>query len=188
MLFRDYFRPTRRVLIISQQASAIKISFFKTKVMQMTKNPEFAKYASEIAQAQDAIRSANEELIKLSQRLGRMMPKLQRLETSGILSWFNIYNRIKDRANMADDWLARLLNNESVNSNAALQSQLYYPESQKARLYSKMEVMDDILNGIMEDLLDNGSLEESQKEEMRVALDATMGKGKRKTGSEPILA
>ena len=90
----------------------------------MTKNPEFAKHASEIARAQDSIRFANEELIKLSQRLGRMMPKLQRLETSGIITWFSIYNRIKDCASKADDEAIWLLNKDSVNSNPVLQYNL----------------------------------------------------------------
>ncbi len=36
--------------------------------------------------------------------------------------------------------------------------------------------MDDILGGMMEDLLENGSFEETQKQEMRTALDATMEK------------
>jgi hypothetical protein len=89
---------------------------------------------------------------------------------------------------MADDGLARLLNNETANSNPFLHSQLNYYESQKARLYSKMEVMDDILNGIMEDLLDNESFEASQKDEMRVALDTTMDKSKRKIDPMPVMA
>jgi hypothetical protein len=154
----------------------------------MTKNPEFAKHASEIARAQDSIRSANEELIKLSQRLGRMMPKLQRLETSGIITWFSIYNRIKDGANRADDELTSMLNYDLGNYNPVFQSQLAYYMGQRSRFYSKVEVMDDILNGIMEDLLENGSFEESQKEEMRTALDGTMEKSRRKIDAMPVLA
>ena len=50
----------------------------------MSKNPEFARQASEIVRHQDAIRSSNEELIKLSQRFGRMMPRLSRLDPSVI--------------------------------------------------------------------------------------------------------
>jgi hypothetical protein len=182
------FAPLGVLLSSANMYLQLDSALLKTKVMQMTKNPEFVKYASEIAQAQDSVRSANEELIKLSQRLGRMMPKLQRLETSGIISWFNIYNKIKDCANMADDDLTELLNNETANSNPVLQSQLTYYEIQKARLYSKMEVMDDILNGIMEDLLENESFEASQKEEMRTALDATMDKSKRKIDPMPVTA
>ena len=154
----------------------------------MTKNPEFAKYASEIARAQDSIRSANEELIKLSQRLGRMLPRMQRLETSAILSWFNIYNKIKDGANRVGDDLTTMNNVELVNLNPALQSQVSYYLAQKARFYAKVEVMDDILTGMMEDLLENGSFEESQKEEIRVALDGTMEKSRRKMESMPALA
>ena len=154
----------------------------------MTKNPEFAKYASEIARAQDSIRSANEELIKLSQRLGRMLPRMQRLETSAILSWFNIYNKIKDGANRVGDDLTTMNNVELVNLNPALQSQVSYYLAQKARFYAKVEVMDDILTGMMEDLLENGPFEESQKEEIRVALDGTMEKSKRKMDTMPALA
>ena len=154
----------------------------------MTKNPEFTKHASEIARAQDSIRSANEELIKLSQRLGRMMPKLQRLETSGIITWFSIYNRIKDCASKADDEAILLLNKDSVNSNPVLQYQLGYYLGQKARFYSKVEVVDDILNGIMEDLLESGSFEDSQKEEMHMALEGTVEKSKRKMDPVPAQA
>jgi hypothetical protein len=59
---------------------------------------------------------------------------------------------------------------------------------QRSRFYSKVGVMDDILNGIMEDLLENGSVEESQKEEMRTALDGTMEKSRRKIDAMPVLA
>lgn len=157
------------------------------KVIQTTKNPEFAKFASEIARAQDSIRSANEELIKLSQRLGRMMPKVQ-TDTSGILTWFNLYNRVKDGAGKADNELRILIDAEPVNSNPILQSQTSYYLGQKARFYAKVEVMDDILTGMMEDLIENGSFEESQKEEIRVALDGTMEKSRKKMETMPALA
>ena len=57
---------------------------------------------------------------------------------------------------------------------------------QRDRLCFKMEVLDDILAGMMEDLLENGSFEEVQKQEMRVALDSTMDKSL--IGSERIFA
>lgn len=158
------------------------------KVIQMTKNPEFAKFAAEIARAQDAIRSANEELIKLSQRLGRMMPRMQRTDTSGILTWFNLYNKVKDCASKADNELRTPIDGDPVNSNPVLQSQTSYYIGQKARFYAKIEVMDDILSGMMEDLLENGSFEESQKEEIRVALDGTMEKSRQKMDLAPALA
>jgi hypothetical protein len=121
----------------------------------MGKNPEFAKFASDLAQAQDRIRGCNEELIKLSQRFGRIMPRLQRLETPAILSWFGLYNKVKDSARKLD---------EEIAPNC----------SQRARLSSKMEVLDDVLSGMIEDLLENGALEEKEMEEMRTALDKTM--------------
>ena len=142
----------------------------------MSKNPEFAKYASDLARHQDALRTSNEDLIKLSQRFGRMMPKLAKLDPSAILSWFGLYNKIKDAAGKTDEEVSSLLCNELAAANPVFQSQINYYSSQRQRLYSKMEVMDDILSGMMEDLLENGSFEEAQKQEMKTALDATMEK------------
>ena len=152
----------------------------------MSKNPEFAKQASEIVRHQDAIRSANEELIKLSQRFGRMMPRLSRLDPSVILSWLSLYSKIKDRSKRTDEEMEGLSLDELASSNPVLQLQVGCYQLQRQRLGSKVEVMDDILAGMMEDLLENGSFEEAQKQEMRAALDSTMEKSV--SGSERILA
>ena len=154
----------------------------------MSKNPEFAKFASDLARHQDTIRSANEDLIKLSQRFGRMMPKLQKLDSPAILTWFGLYNKIKDSAKKADDELTTQESNDPAGANLVLQMQINAYYLQRQRLYSKMEVMDDILNGMMEDLLENGNFEESQKQEMRVALDGTMEKSRQRIESAPVLA
>ena len=154
----------------------------------MSKNPEFAKYGSDIARHQDAIRSANEDLIKLSQRFGRMMPKLSKLDSSAILSWFGLYNKVKDKAKKADEELADLTNNEQAAANPVLQLQINYYYTQRQRLYFKVEVMDDIISGMMEDLLENGSFEEAQKQEMRTALDATMEKSMQQSMAAPVSA
>jgi hypothetical protein len=153
----------------------------------MAKNLESIKYASDVAHSLDSIRSANEELIKLSQRLGRMMAKLQRLETPGILSWFSAYSGIKDAANKADSEMAKMSDGEPASSNPALQSQLGYYLGQSARFRSKVEVLDDILNAMIEDLVENGSFEHSEKEEMRAAFDASVEKSKRKE-PQPVMA
>lgn len=142
----------------------------------MSKNPESTKYASDLARAQDSIRVSNENLIKLSQRFGRMMPRLQKLDSSSIVSWLGLYNKIKDDARKADGEISSLQSINLANTNAVLQSQIGYYSVQRQRLCSKMEVMDDILNGMMEDLLENGSYEESEKHEMRLALDGTLEK------------
>jgi len=152
----------------------------------MSKNPEFARQASEIVRHQDAIRSANEELIKLSQRFGRMMPRLSRLDPSVILSWLSLYSKIKDRSKRTDEEMDGLSLDELASSNPVLQLQVGCYQLQRQRLGSKVEVMDDILAGMMEDLLENGSFEEAQKQEMRAALDSTMEKSL--SGSERILA
>ena len=143
----------------------------------MSKNPEFAKYGSDIARHQDVIRSANEDLIKLS-----------KLDSSAILTWFGLYNKIKDKAKMTDDELAGLINNEQATANPVLQLQINYYYAQRQRLYFKVEVMDDIISGMMEDLLENGSFEEAQKEEMRIALDATMEKSMLHSMAAPVPA
>ena len=142
----------------------------------MSKNPEFAKYASDLARHQDVIRSSNEDLIKLSQRFGRMMTKLSKLDSSAILTWLGLYNKIKDRAKKTDDEIAAMVNSDLAAANPMLQLQMNYYYSQRQRLCFKMEVMDDILSGMMEDLMENGSFEEAQKQEMKTALDATMEK------------
>ena len=152
----------------------------------MSKNPEFARQASEIVRHQDAIRSANEELIKLSQRFGRMMPRLSRLDPSVILSWLSLYSKIKDRSKRTDEEMEGLSLDELASSNPVLQLQVGCYQLQRQRLGSKVEVLDDILAGMMEDLLENGSFEEAQKQEMRAALDSTMEKSV--SGSERILA
>jgi hypothetical protein len=154
----------------------------------VSKNPEFAKYASDLARHQDALRTSNEDLIKLSQRFGRMMPKLAKLDPSAILSWFGLYNKIKDAAGKTDEEVSALLSNDLAAANPVFQSQISYYSSQRQRLYSKMEVMDDILSGMMEDLLENGSFEEAQKVEMRTALDGTMEKSKQRIDPVPVLA
>ena len=152
----------------------------------MSKNPEFAKQATEIVRHQDAIRSANEELIKLSQRFGRMMPRLSRLDPSVILNWLGLYSKIKDSSRRSDKEMEDLSGNELASSNPVLQLQVSCYQMQRQRLCFKMEVLDDILAGMMEDLLENGSFEEVQKQEMRAALDSTMEKSL--SGSEHVFA
>jgi hypothetical protein len=156
--------------------------------MHMSKNPEFVKYASDLARSQDSIRSSNEDLIKLTQRFGRMMPRLQKLDQSTILAWFGLYNKIKDSARKTDEDISSMLNCDSLNANSVLQSQINYYFAQRQRLYSKIEVMDDILNGMMEDLLENGSYEEAQKQEMRIALDGTLEKSLHRVEPAQIMA
>jgi len=152
----------------------------------MSKNPEFAKQATEIVRHQDAIRSANEELIKLSQRFGRMMPRLSRLDPSVILNWLSLYSKIKDGSRRADEEMDGFSRNELAFFSPVVQLQVSCYQMQRQRLCFKMEVLDDILAGMMEDLLENGSFEEVQKQEMRAALDSTMEKSL--SGSERIFA
>jgi len=151
----------------------------------MSRNPEFARYASELARHQDAIRSANEELIKLTQRFGRMTPRLSRLDSAAIMNWFSLYNRLKDSARKADSDLSVLTADEQAYGSPVLQMLRSSYYAQRQRLCFKMEVMDDILGGMMEDLLENGGFEEAQKQEMRSVLDAIVEKSMQ---PEPLMA
>ena len=155
---------------------------------KISKNSEIFKLASCISANQDVIRSANEDLIKLSQRFGRMMPRLQKLDSSSILLWLGLYNKIKDAAKRTEDEASDLLNSDLATANPVLQLQVNYYQAQSQRLYAKMEVMDDVLNGMMEDLLENGEFEQTQKEEMRVALEGTMKKSLNRSDAASVSA
>ena len=52
------------------------------------------KYANELNNSMAAIRYANERILKLSQRLGRMIPKFQSVDhnITGIYQWYGDYN------------------------------------------------------------------------------------------------
>ena len=155
---------------------------------KISKNSEICRLASRFSANQDAIRSANEDLIKLSQRFGRMMPRLQKLDSSSILLWLGLYNKIKDAAKRTEDEASDLLNSDLATANPVLQLQVNYYQAQSQRLYAKMEVMDDVLNGMMEDLLENGEFEQTQKEEMRVALEGTMEKSRNRSDAASVSA
>lgn len=152
----------------------------------MTKNPEFAECACEIARAQASIRFANEEVIVLSLRLGRLMTRFNRQDLSRFISWISLYSNIKDASMKADDELSPLVKSGQVNSNPVLQSQLSFCLSQKSRLCSKIEVMNDVLNGIVEDILENGPIEDLQKDELKAALEGIYQESKRKMDPQPI--
>ncbi len=155
----------------------------------MAKNLDAARQAAELTHAQDSMRFANEELIKLSQRFGRMIPRLQKLDsTAGILSWFTQYNRLKDCANKADDALRPLLCNAEVLSNPAMASMISYYSAQRSRYCYKVEVMDDILNGMIEDLAESAAFNDAQKEEMKAALDETIVRSMKNIDQLPAFA
>ena len=115
-----------------------------------------------------------------------MMPRLSRLDPSVILNWLSLYSKIKDGSRRADEEMDGFSRNELASSSPVVQLQVSCYQMQRQRLCFKMEVLDDILAGMMEDLLENGSFEEVQKQEMRAALDSTMEKSL--SGSERIFA
>ncbi len=155
----------------------------------MAKNSDAVRQASELARAQDSMRFANEELIKLSQRFGRMIPRLQKLDnTSGVLSWFTQYNKLKDSVNKADEALRPLLGSDEILANPVMASLISYYGAQRSRYCFKVEVMDDILNGMIEDLSDSTAFNDAQKEEMKAALDETIGRRMKNIDQLPVLA
>jgi hypothetical protein len=88
---------------------------------------------------QDDIRSASKDLIKLSQRFGRMMPRLSKLDSSAILSWFGQYNESRT-SQKADDELTLWPITAAAAVRMQLQMNYYY--AQRQRLCFKTEVMD----------------------------------------------
>jgi hypothetical protein len=155
----------------------------------MAKNLDALRYASEITRAQDSMRFTNEELIKLSQRFGRMIPGLQKLDnTAGVLSWFAQYNKLKDCANKADEALRPLLCNEDVLANPVIASLIAYYGAQRSRYCFKIEVMDDILNGMIEDLTDGAAFNDAQKEEINAVLGDTLGRSMKNIVQFPVPA
>lgn len=155
----------------------------------MAKNLDALRQASEITQAQDSMRIANEELIKLSQRFGRMIPRLQKLDNAaGVLSWFTQYNKLKDCANKADEAVRQLLCNEDVQTNPVMASLVSYYRAQRSRYCFKVEVMDDILNGMIEDLTDSTAVDSLQKEEMKAAMDESLGRSMKNIVQFPVSA
>ncbi len=155
----------------------------------MAKNLDAVRQASELTRAQDSMRFANEELIKLSQRFGRMIPRLQKLDcTSGVLSWFTQYNKLKECANKADEAVRPLFSNEEVLANPVMASMISYYGAQRSRYCFKVEVMDDILNGMIEDLTESTAFNDVQKEEMKAALDETIGRSMKSIDQPPVPA
>lgn len=155
----------------------------------MPQKPKMAKYVIELNNAMNAIRAANERLIKLSQRMGRLIPKFQKIDhnTTGIFPWFNEYNAIKDSVNKADDTLQKgfnellpLINSGELSFDFTTLFPLTDYSNQRTRYYSKIEVLDDILHGIWEDIIDGMAFNALQKEQMKKALDETMEKSKKK--------
>ena len=125
----------------------------------MAKNSDAARQAAELTRAQDSMRFVNEELIKLSQRFGRMIPRLQKLDgnTIGVLSWFAQYNRLKDCANRADEDLRPLMSSEEVLANPVMTSMLSYYSSQRSRYCftrqnsQRVAFVDDLVQRILDD-------------------------------------
>ena len=145
-------------------------------------------YVIELNNAINAVRGANENLIKLSQRLGRLIPKFDKVDhaKTGIFYWLNEYNAIKDFVNKTDEELQKAFNkllpsifSEEISFDVMAQSSLADYTNQRNRYYSKIEVLDDIVYGIWEDIIDGIAFNASQKEDMKKALDETMEKSKR---------
>jgi len=155
----------------------------------MEKDSIKLKYANELNNSMAAIRYANERILKLSQRLGRMIPKFQSVDhnITGIYQWYGDYNSIKDYVNKADEELQKVFNEllPLVNKGEiSLDFTTIFPltdySNQRNRYFSKIEVIDDILYGIWEDMFDGIAFTEMQKEQMKKALDETMEKSKKK--------
>ncbi len=135
--------------------------------------------------------NANERLIRLSDRLGRVILKCNKLDNikTGLLPWIIEYQNIKNDMCAANDAfqnenneILKLMMTYKLGFNPSMNSTVYLYNIQYSRCYSKTEVLDDILRGLVEVLVDNSELEELQRTEIEKAVKGVIEKTKTPNG------
>lgn len=148
------------------------------------------KYGVVVLSSTTAIVNLNERLIRLSDRLGRVILKCNKLDNikTGLLPWIIEYQNIKNEMCVADDAfknenneILKLMMTHKIGFNP-WNSTVYLYNTQYSRCYSKTEVLDDILKGLLEVLFDNIELEELQRIEIEKAVKGAIEKTKPPNG------
>jgi hypothetical protein len=135
------------------------------------------KFGGVLMQANTAIIDANERIGKISQRLGRIISKSDKIDDKNtlFLAWLQDYISLKDNVKELWSTLWRgqmdffdFCSTQNISlSNPTMLSisscTVYF-----ARFHAKVEVLDDVLVGLMEDLFDNVLLEQKEKTERKV--------------------
>jgi len=127
--------------------------------------------------------TANERLIRLSGRLGRLIPKFGKVDHSvtGLLPWIMEYQSMKDEVNVTTTDFQRiyneilgLANTQKITIDASMRPAINTLNATLSRCYSKIEVLDDILIGLLEDIWDDVQFEATKKEEIKKAVKDTI--------------
>ena len=119
--------------------------------------------------------NANEKIGKLSERLGRIMIKHGKIDhaKTGLFPWLRDYRNVKDTVIQAYNELLSSYKStiESYSSKKVYPNQVIMAElnsliAQISSLRIRIGVLDDIINGLLEDLWDDAHFEVSQKEKL----------------------
>ena len=154
-------------------------------------NQEYLKIENQMGEAfMQVINAAfreNEKIGKLSQRLGRLLSKFDKLDVNNMafLAWVEEYKCIKSEIQEIGG--ANSMGQKDVmefhfkhNIALGLQSlQLMTNSSEHyTRLYAEIEVLDDVIAGLIENLSDNAHLETMQKEKIEKVMKEAVEKTK----------
>ena len=138
-------------------------------------------------QANAAIIDANERIKLLSQRLGRIISKFDKIDDKNtvFLAWVQDYTGLKN--NMTDLWstiwggqkdFSDFCSTQKISLASPMAYSLFSCNAYFARFHAKVETLDDILSGLIEDILDCAHLEAMQKEEIKKAMKGAIEKTK----------
>ena len=145
-------------------------------------------YEAALMSSTTKVINANENLIRLSERLGRLILKFEKLDhkTTGLFPWITRYQSIKDDVNaaandfqMASNEVLKLVAAQKITLNASMTSAMNTYNSSLFRCYSKIEVLDDILRGLLEGVWDDAQFEAMQKEKIEKAVKDVIEKTKK---------
>ena len=142
----------------------------------MSDIPELKKFHGELRNSLASIQSVNGELIRYSQRLGRLIIRFQKLDlgVAGIMTWLDGYQSVKQVVIQSEITLNETVKKISSLKNTEKMSELVQDEltshdhaKQWASCYAKIEIIDDIMSGLLEDMHDDKSYEKWQVQLMR---------------------
>ena len=135
----------------------------------------------------DVIINASEKIGKLSERLGRIMIKHGKIDhrKTGLIPWLRDYQKVKDIVIQASDELLSSYKSiadygasHNVYPNPVIVLKLTNRIAQFLNLRIKIGVLDDVLNGLLEDLWDAVEFEDAQKVEIETVAREVIEKTK----------
>lgn len=130
-----------------------------------------------LMQANTAIMDANERLRLLSQRFGRIISKFDKIDNKNtvFLAWLQEYIGLKD--NVTELWsgiwngqkeIMNFCNTHKISLRDSMALSVFGSNVYFGRFHTKVEVLDDIIVGLLEGFLDNVHLEQNEEIERKV--------------------